>query len=81
MIQLGWDWSSIGGPVTSPDPRFPKSLGLCAECGEEFDVSDMEDCELCPDSQETGTPPALCSDECMELHSKQKHNDGEGGQE
>jgi hypothetical protein len=57
------------------DPRFPKSLGLCAECGEEFDVSDMEDCDDCLEDRKTGITPALCSDECKEGHDKRKHNE------
>ncbi len=47
----------------------------CAECGEQGDPADMDDCELCLDDRKTGRPPALCSDECMELHSKQEHNE------
>ena len=72
MMPLGYDWSDF---ARKNDPRFPKSHGLCAGCGEEFDVSDMDDCELCLDDRKTGRPPALCSDECLQLHNNKEHQD------
>ena len=72
MMHLGYDWSDI---AKKNDPRFPKSHGPCAECGEEFDVSDMDDCEDCLEDPKTGINPALCSDECLQLHNNKEHQD------
>ena len=47
----------------------------CAECGEQGDPADMDDCELCLDDRKTGRPPALCSDECLQLHNNKEHQD------
>ena len=72
MMNLGMDWSDI---AKKNDPRFPKSHGLCAECGEEFDVSDMDDCEDCFEDPKTGITPPLCSGECSQLHNNKEHQD------
>ena len=72
MMHLGYDWSDI---ARRNDPRFPKSHGPCAECREEFDVSDMDDCEDCLEDRKTGINPALCSDECLQLHNNKEHQD------
>ena len=72
MMNLGMDWSDI---AKRNDPRFPKDNGLCAGCGEEFDVSDMDDCEGCLEDRNTGINPAICSDECLQLHNNKEHQD------